>query len=622
MAAASIAGINVKIGADLSELKKEVGKVGDTVEQNISPAKSTVQSLADKFKDAASKAGQVATKVISIANQISQIAGALKDFVAGALESALAVNPETAEKVQGIKDAFNGIKTTFGEALVPLIDKYAPQIVNVLDSIAGWIADHPEATANIVGIGAALAGLATVMGAALPVITLFNAGMITISAPALAAATAITGLVTIIGLLIARMDEVSTYTVATAEGIENMDTATQSLVENGFGQLEIRDYSYAEVFDPETGEEVLARWDDITQSWVTQEQDLASAASTVSEAVADQSTVMETAADSITETKTASEEAQEVLAGMKEAIDNVSTATSTDLTESMAQINEILESDAFQQFANQPIDEAVSESWTAFGTAVGTTTEGFTAMNETLGEESAFSIALSGLPAKLDSIRVAAENLGVYFSEGFVTAINTVMLFLCQTSTDEEGNINAGAGNTLYTSLGAVYGLFIDIYATSQLLAQYWTTAFIQASETMRLEAGEATSVVEGLASAAWDTASAFYAVVDAYITMINTVNSGGSGGGGKKGGWSHYGGGKASGGPVRTDSAYLVGELGPEIFVPNTGGTIIPNDRIGMNPTVNVIFQGDVIGDERTISAYVTKAANKAIKEAVYAGA
>ena len=38
------------------------------------------------------------------------------------------------------------------------------------------------------------------------------------------------------------------------------------------------------------------------------------------------------------------------------------------------------------------------------------------------------------------------------------------------------------------------------------------------------------------------------------------------------------FGGGKASGGPVSGGTSYLVGERGPELFVPQTSGTIIPN--------------------------------------------
>lgn len=42
---------------------------------------------------------------------------------------------------------------------------------------------------------------------------------------------------------------------------------------------------------------------------------------------------------------------------------------------------------------------------------------------------------------------------------------------------------------------------------------------------------------------------------------------------------YNPFGGGYAEGGDVRADMRYLVGERGPEMFVPNTDGTIIPND-------------------------------------------
>jgi hypothetical protein len=48
---------------------------------------------------------------------------------------------------------------------------------------------------------------------------------------------------------------------------------------------------------------------------------------------------------------------------------------------------------------------------------------------------------------------------------------------------------------------------------------------------------------------------------------------------------------GRANGGPVRGGDQYLVGEEGPELFVPNTSGTIVPNNRMGgtMNLTQNI---------------------------------
>jgi hypothetical protein len=52
------------------------------------------------------------------------------------------------------------------------------------------------------------------------------------------------------------------------------------------------------------------------------------------------------------------------------------------------------------------------------------------------------------------------------------------------------------------------------------------------------------------------------------------------------------YSGRRAGGGPVSSGQSYLVGEMGPELFVPSSGGgRIIPNDKLGggTNITINV---------------------------------
>jgi lambda family phage tail tape measure protein len=41
------------------------------------------------------------------------------------------------------------------------------------------------------------------------------------------------------------------------------------------------------------------------------------------------------------------------------------------------------------------------------------------------------------------------------------------------------------------------------------------------------------------------------------------------------------FGGGKAAGGPVKGNTAYVVGEKGPELFVPKGAGTIVPNNKM-----------------------------------------
>ena len=56
----------------------------------------------------------------------------------------------------------------------------------------------------------------------------------------------------------------------------------------------------------------------------------------------------------------------------------------------------------------------------------------------------------------------------------------------------------------------------------------------------------------------------------------------------------SFFGGGKAAGGPVSAGRAYIVGEKGPELFVPGSSGGIVPNNQLataGAGTNVNVTF-------------------------------
>ena len=61
--------------------------------------------------------------------------------------------------------------------------------------------------------------------------------------------------------------------------------------------------------------------------------------------------------------------------------------------------------------------------------------------------------------------------------------------------------------------------------------------------------------------------------------------------GGFSLGGLLSFGGGKAQGGAVQGGKAYMVGEKGPEMFVPNQSGNIVPNNQISNSQPVNVNF-------------------------------
>jgi phage-related minor tail protein len=71
----------------------------------------------------------------------------------------------------------------------------------------------------------------------------------------------------------------------------------------------------------------------------------------------------------------------------------------------------------------------------------------------------------------------------------------------------------------------------------------------------------------------------------------------------------------RASGGAVTNNTPYLVGERGPELFMPSGSGTIIPNNQMGMGSTTNVTnnyinaidvksFEDRLLGSSNTIWA------------------
>jgi len=73
---------------------------------------------------------------------------------------------------------------------------------------------------------------------------------------------------------------------------------------------------------------------------------------------------------------------------------------------------------------------------------------------------------------------------------------------------------------------------------------------------------------------------------------------------GGLGGFWGSVGGtllkgntGKAIGGPVMGSQAYMVGERGPELFVPSTNGSITPNNRLGGGVTISPVYNVDARG-------------------------
>jgi hypothetical protein len=62
-------------------------------------------------------------------------------------------------------------------------------------------------------------------------------------------------------------------------------------------------------------------------------------------------------------------------------------------------------------------------------------------------------------------------------------------------------------------------------------------------------------------------------------------------------------------GGMVGPNTAYIVGERGPELFVPQTSGTIVPNNKTATSVTVNVYAPSAM--DEEGFTRAVVNALN-----------
>ena len=75
----------------------------------------------------------------------------------------------------------------------------------------------------------------------------------------------------------------------------------------------------------------------------------------------------------------------------------------------------------------------------------------------------------------------------------------------------------------------------------------------------------------------------------------------------------------RAAGGPVSAGSPYIVGERGPELFVPGRSGSIVPNDSLGgdmMNVVVNVDANGSNVQGDGNQANQLGKAIGIAVQQ------
>lgn len=138
--------------------------------------------------------------------------------------------------------------------------------------------------------------------------------------------------------------------------------------------------------------------------------------------------------------------------------------------------------------------------------------------------------------------------------------------------------------------------------AVAKALAPIVSVAFGVMAKAIELAARAITPVLNGIAAAIEAVAGAAQHLLD----LLSKIHIGGGSGGGPGESGGRFGGGQALGGPVSRGMSYLVGERGPELFVPNAAGRIVPNNQLGAAGGVTINFYGEAGALMRLLDARV----------------
>ncbi|MBP5781921.1 MAG: hypothetical protein J6W04_00095, partial [Bacteroidales bacterium] len=251
-----------------------------------------------------------------------------------------------------------------------------------------------------------------------------------------------------------------------------------------------------------------------------------------------------------------------------------------------------------QQLIGMEID---TTQWEAFAEVVQMVADAFDTINTALtggGEEmeGAEGAASAGLLQSLQAMNqiitdfpLTLETFCEYLASDLPEAAALAKAALGEVTIDEEGNTKAGEGNTLYTSVGAIYGLFQDINATLLTFIGILKERIPATVRAFQPIVGEFVGMAEEIAAAGYGVADAWNAAAAAIQLAMQaiddakgkdwTVPSVGGGDGGGGGGGVFAAGGTSG---FRYVTA-IVGEHGPEL-VTNNGSrawTVFSNSHL-----------------------------------------
>jgi len=258
--------------------------------------------------------------------------------------------------------------------------------------------------------------------------------------------------------------------------------------------------------------------------------------------------------------------------------------------DAMAKLGAEIDPKKIQQFMaaqDQVQAETMKLAQGEFGTAV------FEQMSEVAaGFDEAAKSAQNYATALRDS-----TNAGAGFREGANSYVDTL------------GTLRQATSNLAQQGFQSLGDSITNLAITGTANFREFAAGILKATAQMIIQQFVLKAIMQAIGFVGSSAASAVPAPTGSFFQSMGTGfdNSLGAGATGSFGLGSQFsvgsvfGGGKAAGGAVIGGTTYLVGERGPELFMPGRNGTIVPNGAMGgTNVTVNVDAGGtSVEGDQ-----------------------
>lgn len=193
---------------------------------------------------------------------------------------------------------------------------------------------------------------------------------------------------------------------------------------------------------------------------------------------------------------------------------------------------------------------------------------------------------LAGAEEALTTFDELANSVIDNFASGFGSAFET-MIFDSENLGESLKGMAEGMARSVVNALGQMAAQWLA-YQAVQMLVGKTTAASAAGAKTFEAMAAQQMAALNAFAATAAipivgpamapAAAGAALAATSPFVATVASLSAAAVGA-------------RADGGPVSQGMPYLIGERGPELFVPGTSGAVVPNNKIGGgNVTVNLI--------------------------------